>query len=263
MVLLGEVPGYPPGTTFENRRELALSGVHRPIMRGISWTPNGPAESIVISGGYEDDQDWGDAILYTGMGGSKGGVQTRDQALEYGNLALMRSYERRTPVRVIRGAKAGGQFSPSRGLRYDGLFRVTDAFYEPGRSGHRVWRFVLTALDALQPAPVVTDVQWSLIELYRGRCQVCGTPTRLRTGANAVAFHIRPTTRPHCGLDAWSNLLCLCPNHAAEMESGAIAVQPDLLVLGTGKRLRIHPQHELKVDSLCYRALRYSFAATR
>jgi hypothetical protein len=47
------------------------------------------------------------------------------------------------------------------------------------------------------------------------------------------------------------------------MESGAIAVQPDLLVLGTGKRLRIHPQHELKVDSLCYRALRYSFAATR
>lgn len=263
MGLLGEIPGYPPGTWFGNRRELASTGVHRENQRGICWIPKGPAESIVVSGGYEDDQDWGDTILYTGMGGSKNGIQIRDQGLEYGNLALMRSFEQRTPVRVVRGSRAGSRFSPAHGLRYDGLFRVTDAFYEPGRSGFRVWRFVLTAVDALEPAPMMTDMQMSLIELYRARCQVCGIATRFRTGMGASAFHIKPQPRPHCGTDDWSNLLCLCPNHATEMSFGALSVQPDLTILGTNVRLRINPRHELDHEALTYRALRYGFAAAR
>ncbi|MGN6430905.1 MAG: YDG/SRA domain-containing protein [Gaiellaceae bacterium] len=36
--------------------------------RGASPVPKIP-DSIVISGGYEDDEDYGDLIVYTGAGG--------------------------------------------------------------------------------------------------------------------------------------------------------------------------------------------------
>ena len=34
-------------------------------MRGI-WMQDGVAVSIVMSGGYEDDEDHGDTVVYTG-----------------------------------------------------------------------------------------------------------------------------------------------------------------------------------------------------
>jgi hypothetical protein len=54
------------------------------------------ADSIVLSGGYEDDEDHGDEIVYTGHGGKdqKTGKQVRDQKLTIGNLALARSHSR-------------------------------------------------------------------------------------------------------------------------------------------------------------------------
>lgn len=260
---LGELSSAPVGTRYTNRKTLAQAGVHRHTMMGISWSPDGPAESIVISGGYEDDEDWGNTILYTGMGGNNGGIQVADQKLVKGNLALVRSLERRAPVRVIRGAKSNSPFAPRNGLRYDGLFRVTDAFYERGRSGFRVWRFVLTAMDSIEPAQEVTDPQLALIGLYESRCQLCGKTTTLRTGPSAVAFHIRPLARPHCGLDDWSNLLCVCPTHATELDAGSLMLQPNLQVLGLGKELRIHPRHVLDTTAILYRAERYSFAFTR
>ena len=38
-------------------------------MGGISGTAKDGADSIVLSGGYEDDVDYGDEIVYTGHGG--------------------------------------------------------------------------------------------------------------------------------------------------------------------------------------------------
>lgn len=263
MGVLGALPGISVGMSFANRRELSRLGVHRHTMMGISWSPGNPAESVVVSGGYEDDQDWGDTLLYTGMGGSRGGVQVADQELVAGNKALMLSFERRTPVRVIRGAKAKSEFGPQLGLRYDGLFRVTDAFYDFGRSGRRVWRFVLTALHAVDPAPPMTDSQLGLIELYGGRCQVCGVISRLRLGSAAVPCHLRPTTHPHDGTDDWSNLLCVCPNHAREVGAGVITVQTDLRLLGMNERVRLHPQHVLDESAIRYRADRYGYFSTR
>lgn len=260
---LGEPANAPVGTCFSNRKTLAQAGVHRHTMMGISWSPDGPAESIVISGGYEDDEDWGTTILYTGMGGNEGGVQVGDQELVKGNLALVRSMERRTPVRVIRGAKSNSPFAPRDGLRYDGLFRVTDAFYERGRSGFRVWRFVLTSVENLEPAQEVTDAQLALIGLYRSQCQLCGRVTALKTGPSATALHLRPVTRPHCGSDEWPNLLCVCPTHAAELDAGVLVIQPSLHVLGWGKELRLNPRHVLDPAAILYRAERYGFGLER
>lgn len=85
---MAKSPGYPEGTEFTNRKELADAGVHRPLQGGISGGKDG-ADSIVVSGGYPDDEDFGNEIIYTGQGGRDPatGKQVRDQELVLGNMA--------------------------------------------------------------------------------------------------------------------------------------------------------------------------------
>ena len=68
--VFGNLPNVAVGDTFLNRQALHAAGVHRPIQGGISGKPSEGADSIVISGGYEDDVDFGDEIIYTGQGGN-------------------------------------------------------------------------------------------------------------------------------------------------------------------------------------------------
>ncbi|KIY52038.1 hypothetical protein FISHEDRAFT_36118, partial [Fistulina hepatica ATCC 64428] len=69
----GHVDGCPVGTVFQSRKECHERGVHRGLVQGIwYWAPGGgigAAFSVVMSGGYEDDDDQGDIIIYTGEGG--------------------------------------------------------------------------------------------------------------------------------------------------------------------------------------------------
>jgi putative restriction endonuclease len=53
---------------FASRDELNKTGVHLPTRAGISGAAEEGADSIVLSGGYEDDRDDGDVIIYTGHG---------------------------------------------------------------------------------------------------------------------------------------------------------------------------------------------------
>jgi len=59
-------------------------------MRGIA----SHGSSIVLSGGYVDDEDMGDVIIYTGEGGrdSNTGRQIADQQLALGNRALAENH---------------------------------------------------------------------------------------------------------------------------------------------------------------------------
>lgn len=145
----GEIPGYPEGSEFASRRELADAGVHRPLQAGISGGKDG-ADSIVVSGGYPDDEDTGDEIVYTGHGGRDPdtGRQVADQELLRGNLGLVQSEEDHRPIRVIRGSGGDPAYSPSRGFRYDGLYQVVDHWCEAGRDGCQIWRFRLTKLSS-------------------------------------------------------------------------------------------------------------------
>jgi hypothetical protein len=100
--MIGEIEGVIEGQIFENRRELHDANVHRGLMRGIGAR----GESIVLSGGYADDKDYGDEIIYTGEGGrdSSTGLQVSDQTLTGGNLALYNHYREGNPIRVSRGS---------------------------------------------------------------------------------------------------------------------------------------------------------------
>ena len=61
-------------------------------------------EPIVLSGGYEDDKDLGDEIIYTGEGGRdpNTGAQVADQTVTRGNKQLIENCNIGHPIRVIR-----------------------------------------------------------------------------------------------------------------------------------------------------------------
>jgi len=124
--------------------ELWSVGVHRQTQAGISARQGGGAESIVLSGGYEDDEDLGAVIIYTGRGGRSVETtqQVADQTLTGANLELVRNEQLGLPVRVTRKITAGSVSF----YRYAGLYRVTSHWAETGKSGHWVWRFRLELL---------------------------------------------------------------------------------------------------------------------
>ncbi|WP_348657178.1 YDG/SRA domain-containing protein, partial [Streptomyces lunaelactis] len=94
------------GDWFKGHAELHGKGLHRFSGRGVSRTEKTGADSIVLSGGYLDDRDEGDVIIYTGEGGRDrdSGRMTADQSLgERGNAAIVVSQAMGHPVRVIEG----------------------------------------------------------------------------------------------------------------------------------------------------------------
>jgi len=276
--LFGHVPGYPKGSLFENRAELSESRVHVPIQAGIAGSQTEGAESIVLSGGYEDDADYGSVIVYTGQGGRdpRTGQQTHDQPFTRGNRALALNKLNGLPVRVVRGSRHDSPDSPPAGYSYDGLYAVEDYWHEVGRSGFKIWRFRLVRLPqttvpgqiiAEEPAgysvPDRRDMRVSRVvrdtaqaravkALYKSRCQMCGTHLQCPAGPYAEAAHIRPLGAPHNGPDTRNNILCLCPNHHVLFDNGAVSIAEDLFLIGMEGRLVVHRSHHIDQRHLGY-----------
>ncbi|HEY9295159.1 MAG TPA: YDG/SRA domain-containing protein [Phormidium sp.] len=143
--IFGHISGFPVGSWFESRAALSAAGLHRPLIAGISGTESEGADSIVLSGGYEDDEDLGCEIVYTGHGGrdQDTGKQVAHQKLSRGNLALAKSKILGLPVRVIRGSAHKSDDSPPTGYRYGGLYQVEDYWQERGRAGYFIYRYRL------------------------------------------------------------------------------------------------------------------------
>lgn len=71
-------------------------------------------------------------------------------------------------------------------------------------------------------------------KLHNYECQVCGLTINLPGNARyAEAHHIQPLGGKHKGPDVESNILCLCPNHHAELDLGIWPIK--LLALRTAK----------------------------
>jgi euchromatic histone-lysine N-methyltransferase len=145
---IGSVPGVEVGDVFQSRKLLSIIGLHRPLQAGIYYLrPEETghmvplATSIVVSGGYEDNIDNGDVIIYAGQGGKDhhgSKKQVYDQELTPGNAALWNSWRKKQPVRLIRSCEE----LPC-GYRYDGLYNVEHSWSEKGRAGYRVYKFKL------------------------------------------------------------------------------------------------------------------------
>ena len=57
------------GDWWKDRLDCRQYGAHFPHVAGIAGQSNRGAQSVVLSGGYEDDQDEGEWFMYTGSGG--------------------------------------------------------------------------------------------------------------------------------------------------------------------------------------------------
>ncbi|MGW4521179.1 YDG/SRA domain-containing protein [Amycolatopsis sp. NPDC004378] len=294
--VFGEIVGCPEGVTFASRAAVAAAGVHRALQAGIVGTGKDGAESIVSSGGYEDDDDRGDELLYTGHGGRDGsGRQIANQTFSAsGNAALQTSWKMGALVRVVRGADPKSPYAPDQGYRYDGLFRVEDAVMVPGQGGYLVCRFrlikVSSPIDAkfvsggyllpTEPSHPVgnaqpgrkavttqrivrtTKVAEKVKRIHDHTCQICGTRLSVGDGLGySEGAHIKALGGLHRGPDWTSNVLCLCPNCHVQFDRGAVVIAPDRTVLREGTpagRLREHPDHVVDGEFIDYHRSVYS-----
>jgi [histone H3]-lysine9 N-trimethyltransferase EHMT len=97
---------------------------------------------------YEDDDDKGDVLIYTGHGGRDPHLhrQCVDQKLEGGNLALERSMAYGIEIRVIRGIRTRNNIA-GKVYFYDGLYKVVDCWLDKGKSGFGVYKYKMLRIE--------------------------------------------------------------------------------------------------------------------
>jgi putative restriction endonuclease len=282
-ILFGEIYGIEEGHWFKDRKEMMPTSFHRRWGSGIDGNGKEGASAIVLSGGYEDDLDLGDEIIYTVAGGNdvNSKRQTSDQNWQKpANAALLKSFNEGLPVRVIRGYKHKSKWSPSSGYNYAGLYSIVDAWIEQGKSGYKICRIKLvysgdnhsrrspeqiiveldheprtkqrqsgTILRIVRDSKLATTIK----ELYEHKCQICNEAIPIKDGFYAEGAHIRPLGRPHDGDDSLANLLCLCPNHHVMLDKGSIIINEDFSITGAyvGK-LNINKMHKIDNENIVY-----------
>jgi putative restriction endonuclease len=271
---------------YDTRDKARIAGLHAHEQAGISGTASEGADAIVLNGGYPDDHDDGDVIIYTGHGGqNQRKQQIADQSLDdTGNAGLVRSQLEGLPIRVIRGFEEKSKYAPTKGYRYDGLYRVVRHWFKTRDDGFRVLQFRMVKIgspsdieDIAGPAPddhaqtsptpgpagrtettvnrvdrkarVVRNVK----KWHENRCQICGLTVELPNGPASQVAHIQGLGIPHNGPDHETNALCLCPNDHIRFDNGALYLTDDLNLVDalTGtivSPLRTHKKHRIGIE---------------
>jgi E3 ubiquitin-protein ligase UHRF1 len=115
--------------------DCSKDAVHRPPVAGIAGcVANGGAVSIVLSGGYIGNEDYGDHFAYSGSG-SDGNLKGVNMAMaitcaaNFGienvpNSAKAKDWRKSKAIRVVRGSKGDKNYSPKAGYRYDGIYKI-------------------------------------------------------------------------------------------------------------------------------------------
>lgn len=278
--IFGNIPGVNEGDSFVNREALRNAEIHLAPVAGIDGNPRVGATSIVLNGGYVDDLDLGDEIIYTGHGGNDANTNTQisDQSWDAtGNKALLVSEMHGLPVRVTRGHKHKSPFSPSSGYEYGGLYSVVEHFQDRGVNGFLICRYRLikqTPLpakkmdikkqlpkgnDEIKRTPTTilkivrdTILSQSIKQHYDYTCQVCEIRISVREIGYAEAAHIRPLGLPHNGSDKPENIICLCPNHHVMFDKGIFTIADDFKLIGLNGSLIVKDGHNIDLNNLAY-----------
>lgn len=156
--------GLLVGEIWRDRLECRQWGAHFVPIAGIAGQSDRGAQSVVLSGGYVDDEDHGEWFLYTGSGGKdlSGNKRTNkshsfDQKFEKSNRALQVSCLQGYPVRVVRSHKEKrSSYAPETGVRYDGIYRIEKCWKIAGLQGFKVCRYLFVRCDN-EPAPWTSD----------------------------------------------------------------------------------------------------------
>lgn len=277
-IIFGEIEGFQEGHLFKNRQEIMDKNFHRTLQAGIDGNKKEGASIIILSGGYEDDLDYGHEIIYTGAGGKDPNTnkQIKDQSWDNNsNASLLVSMDLGLPVRVIRGYQHKSTYSPTEGYQYAGIYSVVDAWEEVGKSGFKVCRFLLkysdhvenntrpedpnTQQQKVRKETVIlrivrdTKIAVDIKKIYNFKCQVCNVSIPTKSGYYAEGAHIKPLGMPHDGEDTRDNILCLCPNHHVMLDKGAFSILDDYQLIGSENgKLLLDKNHQINISNLQY-----------
>lgn len=139
---IGSVPGIYPGDIFHLRVELCVVGLHRPHRVGIDCTKKDDGTTVavsIVSCAQSSDIKYNlDVLVYTGPV-----AVTVNQRIEGTNLALKKSMDTNTPVRVIHGftTQNGKKKFPT--YIYGGLYLVEKYWREKEHGDRYVYMFRL------------------------------------------------------------------------------------------------------------------------
>ncbi|MEU5278857.1 YDG/SRA domain-containing protein [Streptomyces asoensis] len=178
--VIGNIEGVVVGDHFASRRDVMGAKLHQTNQKGISWLKDvrdglPVADAIVLNGGYVDDDDHWMVMKYTGASEGKDrdsdtGRLLRSQSWTLvDNAALKRSYERKYPIRVLRGYEGDERYSPPKGYRFDGLFEITairtsvSSWPAPDGSEIQICQFDLERLPDAQQA--LTSIEQRVAEI--------------------------------------------------------------------------------------------------
>lgn len=127
-------------------------GAHGAKISGISGNSTDGAYSIVLSGSYDNlDADRGDILYYCGSHSLVNKDPTTPAKSSY-TEALRHSSGTKRPVRVLRSSRSNSPWSPSHGIRYDGLYVVTGE-----ETKHNVWggAYARFRMDRIAEQPAI------------------------------------------------------------------------------------------------------------
>jgi putative restriction endonuclease len=278
-IIFGEIDSIKEGHLFEGRKQMMPSSFHRSWGSGIDGNGKEGTAAIVLSGGYSDDADLGDEIIYTGAGGNINGKQVKEQTwMNPGNAGLLKSMNEGLPVRVIRGHSHKSPLSPKKGYAYAGLYSVVDSWEEKSAFGPIICRFRLEYVGAnsnrMTPEQVELDyskrekkrkagvvlriirdtkISHEIKKLYNFECQICGTTVETKSGRYAEGAHIKPLGLPHDGDDNSDNLICLCPTHHVMFDKGCFSISDTFVLVGALEgSLKLSSKHKLNPTNLEY-----------
>ncbi|KAI3837077.1 hypothetical protein MKW98_005410 [Papaver atlanticum] len=131
---------------------------HFPLVAGIAGQSKHGSQSIVLSGGYADDEDHGECGGRNLSGNKRTNTdQSFDQEFKKSNEALRVSCQKGYRVRVVRSHKEKrSSYAPETGLRYDGIYRIEKCWRKVGIQGFKMCRYLFVRCDN-EPAPWTSD----------------------------------------------------------------------------------------------------------
>ncbi|KAL3423464.1 YDG/SRA domain-containing protein [Phlyctema vagabunda] len=111
--------GLVNGQWWPSRLACLRDGAHGETEAGICGRNGEGAYSIVIANGGYNDRDDGESVEYCG---TRGELETPSKHTEL----LRQTRAKRQPLRVLRAVHAKSKYAPKEGIRYDGMYEITD-----------------------------------------------------------------------------------------------------------------------------------------
>jgi hypothetical protein len=150
--------GLAPGAWWPTQFVALFHGAHGASQAGISGSPDVGTWSVVVSGHYSDmDNDLGETIMYSGDSSMDNRDPDHLPAPSALTRSLLKSHQNQRPVRVLRSSRGSPAYSPTVGIRYDGLYTVSDAIIAKNNLGGLYQKFSLRRVAGQQPLALLNQ----------------------------------------------------------------------------------------------------------